>query len=291
MHQHIKGVLLVLLSALGFGLMPIFALFAYRGDINVSTLLFIRFALATAVFMAYVFFKYRRIKLRLKDFFYLFILGGICYTLQSTFYLTAVRHISPSLAALLLYTYPIYVVLLSFIVDKERPVRLTLISVSVSFVGVLLILGTAYGQISGTGIALALGAALVYSFYIILGNRVIRTMPPVITSTFVSMFAGIGVVIVSLFTDNLDFSFRAMAWFPILGLTLLSTIIAILAFFRGIELLGPVRASIISMTEPLFATLSAVLLLQDRLTLIQVAGGAAILAGAMLITKSRQSSP
>ncbi|MEW5785668.1 MAG: DMT family transporter [Bacillota bacterium] len=288
MHQYFKGVLLVLLSAFGFGLMPIFALYAYRGGINVATLLFIRFTLATALFLVYILIKHRRITLNFKDLLHLFILGGVCYTLQSTFYLTAVRHITPSLAALLLYSFPIYVVILSCIFEREKLTRMTIASIGVSFAGVLLILGTSYGRISGLGVVLALGAALVYSVYIMLGNRVIKTIPPIITSTFVSMFAGIGVIAVSLFTENLNFSFSPTVWVHIFGLTVFCTIIAILAFFRGIELLGPVRASILSMTEPLFTTISAVILLQDRLTAMQAVGGAAVLTGAILITKARQ---
>ncbi len=291
MQQHLKGVLLVLLSAFGFGLMPIFALYAYRGDINVATLLFIRFALASLLFLTYVLIKYRRITLTKKDLYYLFILGGLCYTLQSTFYLTAVRYIAPSLAALLLYTYPIVVVSLSCIFERERLTRLTAVSISISFIGVLLILGTAYGQISGIGILLALGAAAVYSIYIILGNRVIKSIPPIITSTFVSIFAGMGILVVSLFTEGLNFTFSPAAWAPISGLIFFSTIIAILTFFRGIELLGPSRASILSMTEPLFTTLSAVILFQDRLTPLQAVGGSAVLIGAILITKTRQVAP
>lgn len=291
MQQQLKGVLLVLLSAFGFGIMPVFAIYAYRGGINVSTLLFIRFSLASILFLTYVLIKYRKISLNARDLFYLFLLGGVCYTLQSTFYFTAVRYIAPSLAALLLYTYPIIVVSLSCMLERERLTRLTTASISISFIGVLLILGTSYGQISGIGILLALGAATVYSIYIMLGNRVIRSIPPLITSTFVSMFAGLGILVVSLFAEGLNFTFNPSVWLSILGLIIFSTLIAILTFFRGIELLGPTKASILSMTEPLFTTLSAVILFQDRLTPLQAVGGAAVLVGAILITKTRQAAP
>ena len=291
MQPYIKGVLLVLLSAFGFGLIPIFALFAYRGDINVPTLLFIRFMLAALFFLAYIFYKFRRITLKPRDLFYLFLLGGVCYTAQSTLYFSAVRYISPTLAALLLYTYPVYVMLLAALIDRERLTRLTVASVSISFFGVLLILGTSYGQINGSGIALALSAAVVYSVYIMLGNRVIKTIPPVVTSTFIALFAGIGVAVTSLFSERLDFSFSPGTWVHIFGLVIFATLIAILFFFRGIELLGPTKASILSMTEPLFTTICAVILFQDRLTLLQALGGAAVLTGAVLITKARQELP
>lgn len=267
--------------------MPLFALYAYRSGINVSTLLLIRFAVATLLLLGYTFTS-RRLRadagLRPAELFHLFLLGGICYTLQSTFYFTAIRHIAPSLAALLLYIYPILVVLADCLIERQKAAPLTIASVGISFAGVMLILGTAYGQINSTGIILALGAAVVYSVYIILGHRVIKEVAPFTATTFITAFAGVGVFATSFFTETLSFSFRAAAWGPIAGLALFSTVVAILAFFRGLELLGPAQASILSMSEPLFTVLGAMLLFQERLTAAQIVGGAAVLAGAVLVT-------
>ena len=222
--------------------MPLFALYAYRSGINVSTLLLIRFAVATLLLLGYTFTS-RRLRadagLRPAELFHLFLLGGICYTLQSTFYFTAIRHIAPSLAALLLYIYPILVVLADCLIESQKPEPRTIASVGISFAGVMLILGAAYGQINSTGIILALGAAVVYSVYIILGHRVIKEVAPFTATTFITAFAGVGVFATSFFTEPLSFSFRAAAWGPIAGLALFSTVVAILAFFRGLELLGP----------------------------------------------------
>lgn len=282
--KEIKGAFLVLFSAFGFGLMPVFALYAYDAGINVSTLLFLRFSLAGLVFLAYVIYKYGPVRLKARDFANLFFLGGICYTLQSTFYLTAVRYISPSLTALLLYTYPIIVMAVSGWLDRERPTRTTLVSAAVSFFGVLLILGTSYGAINATGILFALSASVVYSVYIIYGNRVIKSTPPLVTSTFVSVFAATGIFILSKFSGGISFSFGATAWLSVLGLAFFSTIVAILCFFRGMELLGPTRSSILSMMEPVFTVIFSLLILKDVLTAAQFAGGAAVLAGAVLTT-------
>lgn len=294
MGKQLKGALLVLLSACGFGVMPFFALYAYRSGINVPTLLLIRFVLAALLLLGFILASRRRpgAGLRAADIFYLFLLGAVLYTLQSTFYFTAVRYISPSLTALLLYTYPILVVLTNCLLERQKPELLTLLSVGVSFAGVLLILGTAYGKINSVGIMLALSAALVYTAYIILGHRVIAQVDPLIATTFITAFAGLGVLATSFFTESLDFSFKAAVWGPLAGLVLFSTVMAILFFFRGLELLGPARASILSMSEPLFTVLGAVLLFQDRLTPLQLAGGGAVLAGAVLITwPGKQKEP
>jgi drug/metabolite transporter (DMT)-like permease len=287
MYRQLKGVLLVLLSACGFGATPLFALYAYQYGINVPTLLLLRFALAALFLLIFLFASRRRraaAGVRARELFYLFLLGGICYTLSSTFYFTAICYITASLATLILYTYPILVVLMDCMLEFQKPAPLTTTSGGISFAGVLLMVGTVYGAINGVGVFLALGAALTYSTFIILGHRVIKQVAPLTATTFVTAFAGVGILVTSFFTTPLDFSFRAPAWGYIAGLALFSTVVAILFFFWGLELLGPVRVSILSMSEPLFTVLGTVILLQERLTAVQLFGGAAVLAGAVLVT-------
>lgn len=294
MRQQLKGTLFILLSASGFGAMPVCALYAYSWGINVPTLLLLRFTLAGLLLSGYLISSPRRragLKLSARELFYLFLLGGVCYTLQSTFYFTAVRFISPTLVALLFYTYPILVVALACLLERRRPSLPIVVSGTISFAGVLLILGTTYGSIDGVGTLLAFGAALVYAVYIVLGHRVIKEVAPFTATTFVTIFAGVGALATSFFTAPLDFSFQPAAWGPIAVLVLFSTITALLTFFRGLKILGPARASILSMSEPLFTALGAALLLQERLTAVQLIGGAAVLAGAVLINRPGKDQP
>jgi drug/metabolite transporter (DMT)-like permease len=290
MHYPYKGALLVLLSALGFSLLPIFAIFAYRGGISITTLLLIRFSLAAVAFFIYVFAKFKRLDVSKKDLFFLFILGGICYNLQARCYFSAVKYIPSSLAALFLYTYPIIVTMLSFIIDKEKITGKIMISIMISFTGLVMILGASLGKINGIGILLAFGAALIYSVYIMIGNRVVKKIPPLVASSFVTLFSAIGVLIPGLLSGEINFHFETGTWFPIIGLVLCSTILAILFFFRGIELLGPAKASIISMMEPVFTVVFSTLLLSDKSTVIQLIGGATVLTGAILVIRLRQQT-
>ena len=72
-----KGYGLVLLSATGFAFIPIFALYAYDSGVTVTTLLFLRFALAALFFFMYVWFKKKKGNVSWPQLFYLFLLGGI----------------------------------------------------------------------------------------------------------------------------------------------------------------------------------------------------------------------
>jgi drug/metabolite transporter (DMT)-like permease len=64
---------------------------------------------------------------------------------------------------------------------------------------------------------------------------------------------------------------------------LFSTVLAMLAFFAGLELVGSTRAAILSTTEPLMTAILSTVLLDQRLTTWQMAGGLAVLAGAVLV--------
>lgn len=288
MNYFVQGAILLLLSALGFGLLPIFALYAYEGRINTTTLLFLRFIFTALVLFSYGFFKLKRMKVGKKDLLFLFLLGGIGYNLQSQFYFSAVKFIPASLAALFLYTYPAVVTVLSFIVDREKLTKEVGASLLLSFLGLIMILGNSIGSINGLGILLALGAALVYSLYIIVGNRVVKRLPPLLMSAYIALFSSLGVFGVGLMTNQMDFTFAVQCWLPIAGLIMFSTVIAMLFFFRGMELVGPAKASIISMMEPVFTVVLSTVLFHDRLAGIQMAGGILVLAGAVLVIVAKE---
>lgn len=283
-----KGALILLLSALGFSFLPIFTLYAYRGKINVTTLLLIRFSIATLILFIYVFKKYKKLNICKKDLLYLFILGAVCYNLQARFYLSSVKYISASLAALFLYTFPIIVTLASFFIFKEKITKKIGASICISFIGLVMILGTSIGKINGTGVLLAIGAAFVYSIYILLGNRLLKKIPPLITSAFVILFSTFGVLVLSVVSEPINFNFDKRALLPILGIILFSTVLAVLTFFRGMELVGPAKASTISMLEPVFTVIFSSLLLHEHMTILQLIGGIVVLGGALCSIRSKK---
>lgn len=278
----------MLLSALGFGVMPIFALYAYRGGINTITLLALRFLLTAAMFFTYIFAKGIKIKITKDYLIAVILLGGVFYTAMSFSYFTAIKHISPSLGSLLLYTYPIFVSLLTFIFEKQRLSKRLIFSMLLSLVGLMLVLYDGLGKVSFLGIALMLFASLVYSCYIVYGNRVVRQHSSVITSGFVALFSAVVLGAYGLVAQLISFSFKPTTWASILGIVFFSTILAILAFFKGIELIGAARASIISMIEPLFTILLTTILFSEVMSITQWIGALAVLGGAMIVVMGKE---
>lgn len=267
--------------------MSIFALYAYQAGATVPTLLFLRFLFAAALFFLLLFVKKEMIRPTKLQLLALFGLGGVLYTLQSFSFFSAVSYIPASLAALLLYTFPIFVAILAYVIDKERLTKQTVISILLSIAGLTLVLGTSFGKVNMWGIILALGAAVFYSFYIILGNRVVKGLPAQTTSAFVSMFAALSVFAVVSTNGGLQLTFGLQGWLAVIGIVLFSTVLAIGCFFRGLQLIGSTKASILSMVEPVVTISCSAILLHERLTWLQAFGGMIVLLGAVLIVASR----
>lgn len=277
------GTILVILSAVGFGLVPIFALNAYQGGASVATLLFLRFFIAAVCFFSFIIIKGESWRVSRYHLAPMFLLGAIFYAMQSSFYFTSVKYIPASLAALLLYTYPIIVAVLSVVVDKEKLSRNVIIAIGISLGGLALVLGAPLEGINFFGICLALGAACVYSCYIIIGNRVVSKIPPLIASAYIAFFASISLLSMGLVSGDISFQLDTSAWIAAVSVSICSTVIAMLTFFKGLTLIGPTNASALSMLEPLVTIAFSMVLLQESLSLIQGIGGAFVLTGALMV--------
>lgn len=269
--------------------MPILALYAYRNGINVNTLLLVRFSIAAGCFFSYLWATGRKITVTGLEILGLLLLGGVLYTLQALFYFSALKIMSPSLTALLLYTYPIIVPLFSFALGKERLTRRHLLAVFLSCGGLILILGLPAVKINLLGVGLALGAALVYSCYIVFGNQLIQKIPSLTASAFITAFAAGSFLIIGLGTHALKFNLAIMGWVPVGGIVLFSTVLAIFTFFKGMERTGPTTAAIISTLEPLVTIFLARLFFQEQLTVLQGLGAIIVLIGAVIAVMAKKA--
>ena len=290
MHSFMTGVFLIFLSAFGFGLMPIFALYAYLGGINVSTLLFLRFAIAALCFFAYLISSHTCVRVRRSEMIGLFVMGTVLYAMQSTLYFSAVRYIPASLAALILYLYPVIVAFLSVMVDKE-PWSWKMVAPAVlSLIGIAVVLGAPLDRLDGFGVLLAFGAALVYSIYIIMGRRILVQVSPVVTSAFISAFAALSFLIYGGLTHSLVFDLPMPTWLVIAGIVIFSTVLAMATFFAGMNIVGPTRASILSTIEPVITIGFSALLLGEQLSWGQGAGAVLVIAGTVWVISQHEQT-
>ncbi len=281
--QRLRGGLWIAASAAGFGAMAIFAKLAYAEGVGLETLLFLRFALGGACLALIL--RWRRQAWPAPALWPgLAAMGGIGYVGQSYCYFAALRHASAGLTALLLYLYPVLVTLLAALLGRQRLSGRKLLAVGAAFVGTLLTIG---GSLAGTplGIGLGLAAALIYSVYILAGER-LTARAGALASAAVIMLAAAVVFGVLAFHAASPWPASLAGWAAVLGIVVFSTIVGMVGFFAGMAKLGAADAATLSTLEPVVTLVLAALFLGEVVGGWQLAGGALILGAVVVLVRS-----
>lgn len=283
MSQTIVGTAMVALSATGFATLPIFMKFAFAAGANTLTILGFRFILASFILWSILTINHRPFRIPARQIIQLCLMGAIGYGTMSFLFALTVETLPASLSTMLLYTYPALVTVISFLVGDERLSWKKIIALLICFSGLALTLGITVPEVKLIGLLTGLGAAFVYSCYIVIGNRVLKQVDSLVATTYVCTSAGISFIVIGIFNSSLIMTLPAFGWMALLGIAIFGTIVGILGFFVGITRIGAANASIISCLEPVITVGLSVFLLGDVLSVLQIIGGALIIAGVVII--------
>ena len=268
--------------------MAIFEKLAYDAGVSTLTLLFVRFALATVIFALLLAARPATVRsLRGAGRRTLAIglaLGAIGYATQAGLFFAALQRLDASLLALVLYTYPAWVMLASFALGRERPTRRRVVALALSSAGlVVLLAGASAGSFDAAGVAMGLGAAFAYTAYILVADRAGLDLAPLVLTSLVCAGAACTFAIVGTLSGrlHLDVPADGRLWLGLIALV--STAIPIVAFFAGLARVGPSTAAILSSFEPVVTVGLAYLAFSEVLSTVQLAGAALVLGAAVLL--------
>ena len=283
-----SGALLCLASAAAFGAMGIFGKLAYDEGATVGTLLAGRFGLAAVLLWLVVVGAGRGRRMRSlprRDVGIALALGAVGYGAQAGGYFAALERLDASLLALLVYTFPVMVTVTAIALRREPASRRTLIALALASTGLVLVLaGAAAGALDALGTALGLGAAVVYTAYILISEGVAARLGPLALSTLVCTGAATTLTLTGLAGGDLDPGRVSAAGFGWLGgLAVVSTVGAIALFFAGLRRVGPSAASILSTLEPVVTVGLAFVAFGESLGPAQLAGGALVLSAVLAV--------
>lgn len=266
------GLFLKLTSAAGLTSMQGVALRSLAGAIFYG--LFLLFTDRTALFIAP------------RDW-YCFFGTGVCSLLFFNWcYFSAITLSSMSVAAVLLYTSPVFVTLMSALFFRERITPIKLLALAAAFTGCVLVTGLLpLGQtpISPKTILFGLGAGFGYALYSIFGKFVLKKYPPT-TVTFYSMLAcAVAALPISGIRTNLAALAGWQAIVGVLGLGLLCCALPYHLYTTGLKDAEPGKAAILATAEPFVAAGLGILLFREAVTPFKLLGMAMILGAVMLL--------
>jgi DME family drug/metabolite transporter len=284
-----EGYFLIILSGALYGTIPIFATLLARLNVSTMEQIFVRLFLSIIAFMLFFLIARGKLpKLEGRDYKYFFIfgLGGIA--LLFSLYMSAAVMTSVTITVLLLYTQPIYTLILSKLIFKKKisPWGVAAIVLSLAGVAVIFKIWSLHWQQFGLGHIFGLCSGLLYSIYIIF-MRIYSRKYITSTITFWSFLFGLAWLIllwpiyrvafpmpeVSSLRINLELN----AWLLLLGFTIIPTLMAYLIFNHGIKHVEPHKAGVLVLTEPLAAIIMGALILSQAMVLTDLLGGLLIL--------------
>lgn len=212
----------------------------------------------------------------------LLIPSGIAMAFNWICLFEAYRYTGVAVATLCYYMAPVIVVLASPIVLKERLNAAKGVSVLVAVVGAVLISGVVTGVTkSGTGIALGLAAAFLYSTVIVI-NKFVRQLSPVET-TFVQLsVAAVTMIPYVLLTEDVtSFSFDTKSVILTLVIGVFHTGFAYMIYFSSVQKIPAQTTAVFSYIDPVTAIILSAVVLGERLDAVQIIGTVLILAATL----------
>jgi drug/metabolite transporter (DMT)-like permease len=282
------GVGLTLLAASGFAAVSILTSIAMRESVSLTTVLTWRYVLSALVLVLWVGIRGEPRRLPPRDAMLWMGLGGGGQALMIYLALSSLAYISAGTLAFLFYTYPVWVTLVQAVRGAERLDARRAAALGLSFAGTAVMVGSP--NMSGParhGVALALGAAVLYSLLIPTMQYMQKDWPVLVTSAWSKIGAAICFLVASSANQTFQYSLSGTAWGAIIALTVWSTVLPSLFFLMALMRLGPVRTAIVSTVEPFLTALLGVVVLSQPLTLRTLAGGMAIVAAVIVLQFKR----
>lgn len=318
------GIILVLVSAAGFGSGALFVQPLYEAGMEPLAVLFWRFFSAAAFSWGYLLLAApRRRSLRAlsrRRVLVLLLLGSL-YVGNSYAFIASLQVVSISLASIIAYLYPAIVAVVATRFLRRLEGRRAWFALGISIVGIALTVGgIPAGELPPLwGLALAFANPLIYASWIILQARLAGERPsgagrvarevveippgdaevatdlgrgaPDPTPAAALMMTATAVVYAALLLGTggslSPLAVPESTWPALLGLGLVATAMAITTFYAGVTRVGGARASLMSTVEPVYTVALAMILFGETLTPMQIVGGALVIGAVVLAETGR----
>jgi len=296
------GSILVLVAAASLGSLGVLGKIAYGQGLTIATVLALRFTIGSTAFFSILGITetWKRATcakrdskstqplaiLRGRKLYIGIALGTLGYGVMSGLFFWGLRYMSPGMVAITFYTYPIFVILISSAVLREKITKYTVIALLLAFCGVTLITGLDRANADPRGVMIVLASALIFAAYVTVSRAVLAEVDARVLTAHVLPSAALTFIIYGSLTSQLSFPSTMNGWITGILLGVVATAIPVFAFLAGLSRIRATHASILMTFEPVVAVLLASALLRDPISWVTVVGGSLVLAATVLIHRT-----
>ena len=282
-----KATIAVILAGVFWGIINIFVKKLSAAGLDPLQISLVRMLVAAVVFSLFVLIKDKKaFKIQLKDIWMFICTGIVSIVLFNTFYFYTMIHSEASIAVVLLYTSPVFVMILSAIFFKEKITKQKIAALILTLLGCFLVTGVIGGSVSIafpfilTGIA----SGLFYALYSIFGEIALKKYDTMTVTVWTFLFALIG----SIPFGKLPATIRTISAEPTLilyalGIGVLSTVLPYFLYTWGLARMDTSNAAILVAVEPLVGCVIGMTLFHEPHNFLKILGILLILASIVLL--------
>ncbi len=305
MFTRYKGEILTLLGAVFFSFNGVIAKLVLTSGLSSMRLTQVRCGGAFIFLGLFMFFRHRdKLKAKWAEMPQLFIYGVVGFLAVQALYFVSIARLHVSIALILEFTAPIWIVLwLRFVKHKVVP-QLMWVAIFLAFGGLVLIAQVWKGStLDPIGVIAALLDGIVLAAFFLLGEKLTAKRDVESLMVYGFGFASLGLAIAmplwsyptEVFTQSMNLqgrfaAFDAPGWVLIAWVIVMGTIVPYLLVVNGLKLLSASTSSVMGMAEPVLAGIFAWLWLSEKWSLIQLLGGVTVIVGIILADKARSAA-
>lgn len=228
----------------------------------------------------------KQLRIKLKDI-PLFIGTGLCSIVFFNFcYFEAIKIIGgAAVPALLLYTAPIFVMIMSVFLFRERITVQKFVALIMTLFGLILVTGafSENTKIQPYALLLGLGSGFGYALYSIFGKFLVNKYSAITITAFTFIVATVCIVPISGIVQKVELLLSVKGILAALALSLLSTVIPFMAYTKGLKGIEAGKASILATIEPFTATAIGIVFFKEEMTPIKITGMLIVLMAIVLL--------
>lgn len=228
----------------------------------------------------------KKLRIRFQDIWWFMCTGIMCILLSSTLYFIAIEETSAAVGNILMYTSPIWILIFSVIVFKEKITVPKILSLILAIGGCAFatgVIGSNELNFSTYGIITGVLSGLFYGLYSIFGKAILKVYDSVTVTLYTAIFAGLGALFMIDIPATAIKVAETDAYIPILLLVSCVTIAPYTLYTVGLKHCKATRASIMSCIEPMTATFMGTFVLSQPFTMFQFIGILMILGAGFIL--------
>jgi len=285
--QQIKGYLLIAAASIIWGTMGIFGKLAFEYGINPVTLTALRIIISSSTMLfALVLFSRNLLKIEKKDLPQLIVFGVLAVALQRVAYFYTVDLTTATIAAVMFYTYPVFVTVYASIFLKEKITSTVILAIVLAFSGVALVVKAyeaAWLNTNFLGLSFGIITSLLFALYFLMAEKFRNRYTNWTLLLYGDGIGAIALLPTLFFSSSQIITYPPQLWTLILVIGLFPSLTAYLLFSYALKYVESSKGSILSVIEPLSAAAFSMTILGEKFEIWQAAGVALALIGILLL--------